>query len=276
MGIYRVVGRQRERLLQKEQKAAAGRAVSILLATTLTCMGGLIVFDPTGHRWGQKVFDALWNAVNLVSTIGDFTTFNRAQQAFLMLTLCAFIVVGGYAIAALSDVLTGEEARTTRRNRTVLKSLEGLRHHAIVVGFGSVGQLVAELLKKAGEAVVVVDMDETAAARASGLGFLTVQGDASADDEPLERAGLQVARALYLTTDDPDRKLTITLRAHTTSPNLAICVTSPNEQRGTLLRRAGATEVVVTDPLIAQSIVSRLEARTSGESPRAPGQGVPI
>lgn len=64
---------------------------------------------------------------------------------------------------------------------------------------------------------------------------------------------------MYVTTEDPDRKLTITLTAHTANPALAICVTGQNDARGALLRRAGASEVVVIDTLIAESVVARLE-----------------
>ena len=50
-----------------------------------------------------------------------------------------------------------------------------------------------------------------------------------------------------MTTEDPDRKLSITLMAHSRNPKLKIAVTGANSPRGALLHRAGASQVVITD-----------------------------
>ena len=65
-----------------------------------------------------------------------------------------------------------------------------------------------------------------------------------------------------VTTEDPDRKLSITLLAHSINPTLRIAVTgaSPGAE---LLRRAGASEVVITDDLIADALVDRLGKGTA-------------
>ena len=70
--------------------------------------------------------------------------------------------------------------------------------------------------------------------------------------------GIQQARALAVTTDDPDRKLSLTLMAHSRNPKLKIVVTGANGLRGALLQRAGAAEVVVMDDLIAGALIARL------------------
>jgi len=46
--------------------------------------------------------------------------------------------------------------------------------------------------------------------------------------------------------------------AHTLSPQLKIAVTGQNSPRGALLQRAGASEVVIIDDLVAEALVSRL------------------
>lgn len=61
-----------------------------------------------------------------------------------------------------------------------------------------------------------------------------------------------------VTTEDPDRKLAITLMAHTLNPQLKIAVTGQNNPRGALLQRAGASEVVVVEDLIAEALIGRL------------------
>ena len=128
----------------------------------------------------------------------------------------------------------------------------------IVIGFGTLGRLVAGRLREAGEQIVVIDRAEDLAAQASNLGYLVVQGDAGVDDAALDHARIEQARALLVTTEDPDRKLSLTLMAHSRNPKLKIAVTGANSPRGALLQRAGASEVVVTDELIAGALVDRL------------------
>lgn len=66
-----------------------------------------------------------------------------------------------------------------------------------------------------------------------------------------------------VTTEDPDRKLSITLMAHARNPKLKIAATGANSQRGELLYRAGASAVVVADKLIADALVDRLANGTA-------------
>jgi voltage-gated potassium channel len=48
------------------------------------------------------------------------------------------------------------------------------------------------------------------------------------------------------------------LMAHAINPNLAIAVTVSNRARGALLKRAGATQVIVADDMVARALVDSL------------------
>ena len=138
--------------------------------------------------------------------------------------------------------------------------LDNLANHVIVIGFGPLGRLVASRLRDAGEQVVIIDRDNDLATEASNLDYLVVQGDAGVDDAALDHAGVERAKALVVTTEDPDRKLSITLMAHSRNPKLKIAVTGANKPRGALLHRAGASQVVIMDDLIADALVDRLKS----------------
>jgi voltage-gated potassium channel len=97
------------------------------------------------------------------------------------------------------------------------------------------------------------------ATQASSLGYLVVQGDAGADDSVFEHSRVEYAKSLVVTTEDPDRKLSITLMAHSRNPKLKIAVTGANHSRGALLQRAGASEVVMMDDVLAGALVDRLK-----------------
>jgi voltage-gated potassium channel Kch len=176
----------------------------------------------------------------------------------MMATMIAFMIIGGYAISSLTGIFSNAAVIALRENKHMEHKLDRLANHVIVIGFGAVGQLVAGRLQEAGEQVVIVDRATEAAAQASSLGYLVVHGDAGMDPAVLEYSRVGHARALVVTTEDPDRKLSITLMAHSCNPKLKISVTGATGPRGALLRHAGASEVVVVDELVANTLVDRL------------------
>ena len=204
------------------------------------------------------MFRGLWNALNLVTTLGELTGLDEREKVFMMATMIAFLVIGGYAVSNLTGVLSSDAVVAFRENKNMEHKLDSLANHVIVIGFGALGRLVAGRLHDAGEQVVVIDRVNDLAAQASNLGYLVVQGDAGVDDAALDHAGVERAKALVVTTEDPDRKLSITLMAHSRNPQLKIAVTGANSPRGALLHRAGASQVVITDDLIAGALVDRL------------------
>lgn len=218
---------------------------------------GLAALDPTDAPWPHKLFTALWNATNLVTTLGDFTAFTDAQKIFMIAASFAIMVLGGYAISQTINWLTSPIAAINRENHHMSRNFENLHDHVIVIGYSPLGRLVTDLMTTS-ENVVVIENREEQSNQASERGFLVVQGDAGLDDEVFTRAGIDFAKALVVTSESPDRKLAITLMAHARNANLRIAVTAENDSRGLLLRRAGATDVVVADDLIAHTLVGHL------------------
>lgn len=258
MPVYRVSSLGLAESRVREWRRGLLRTVGLLLAALAACAAGLVALDTTGTPIRTQIFLALWNAANLLTTLGDFSAFDERQKVFMMGTMLIFLVIGGYSISRLTGILSSDAVVTLRENRSMAKQLDALAQHVIVIGFQPVGQLVARRLREAGDEVVVVDRDEAPAAQASELGYLVVCGDAGADDAVFEHAGVERARALVVTTEDPDRKLAITLMAHARNPALAIAVTSVSRERAALLQRAGASEVVIIDDLVAGTLIERL------------------
>ena len=258
MPIYRVMEPRVGRLHLQEWRRRVLHIVGLLLVTLAVCAIGLIALDSSGQPLPAKMFRGLWNALNLVTTLGDLTGLDEREKVFMMATMIAFLVIGGYAVSSLTGVLSSEAVMAFRENKKMEHKLDNLANHVIVIGFGALGRLVAGRLHDAGEQVVVIDRGDDLAAQASNLGYLVVQGDAGVDDAALDHAGVERAKALVVTTEDPDRKLSITLMAHSRNPKLKIAVTGANSPRGALLHRAGASQVVITDDLIADALVDRL------------------
>ena len=263
--------------LRGEQRFRAWRrhallTLAVLMALVLACAVGLALLDATDRPLTDKLFEGLWNGVNLLSTLGNFTSFNPAQKRYMIVMVMVAVVVGGVAITNLTGLLSSEDVIIYRENRAMTKALANLANHVIVVGFDAVGQLVAERLREAGDTVVVVTAVENFAALATSKKFFTVSGSAGTDDTVLAAARVDTARALVVATNDPDKNLVITLTAHAANPGITIAVYGESGSRKALLERAGASIVVTADEIIAKALVSRLSAR---EPAKAAGDTAP-
>src|SRR5574337_1111674 len=234
MPIYRVLEAESGRLRMREWRSRLWHTVGLLLATLVVCALGLAALDTSGEPPSARLFGGLWNALNLVTTLGDFTGLGQREKVFVMATMVAFLVVGGYAVSSLTGILSSDAVMALRENRKMERQLDRLANHVIVVDFGGLGQLVARRLQQAGQQVVVIDRADELAAQASNLGFLVVQGDAGVDEAVFDHARIAQARALVVTTEDPDRKLMLTLMAHSRNPKLRIAVTGASSPRGAL------------------------------------------
>lgn len=271
MPIYRINYTRRAQQDARIRRFQLMRLSSLFGVTLFVTALGLAVLDPTNDPWPLKFFNALWNATNLVTTLGDFTAFTESQKVFMIAASFTIMVLGGYAITQTINWLTSPIAAINRENRHMSRNFENLRDHVIVIGYSPLGRLVTSRMTTT-ENVVVIESREDLANQASEQGLLVVLGDAGLDDEVFTRAGIDFAKALVVASESPDRKLAITLMAHARNANLRIAVTAENDSRGLLLRRAGATDVVVADDLIAHTLVGHLYTSPPVSPPTPPAE----
>jgi voltage-gated potassium channel len=256
--IYRVIERRLGHQRITEFSRRAGRVLGLLAGVILACALGLLLLDNSTEPTLHKMLLALWNAVNLVTTLGDFSPFDPRQRLFMLGAMMLVMVIGAYAISQLTGILSSADVVAYRENRSMQRTLDGLSGHVVVIGFVSLGQLVAGQLERAGKQVVVIDRDETKATIAADIGYLVIKGDAGLDDDVLKHARIDTASALFVTTEDANRNLSITLMSHTLNARLKIVVTADNARWGELFRRAGASEVIIAEQLLADAMISHL------------------
>ncbi len=258
MSFYRVSDPSRGAYRLGVWRRQALRAMAVLLALMAFSTFGLAFLDPGTKSFSEKLFIGLWNSANIVSTLGDFSTFDTRQREFMIVMMLSTMFIGGFTITRLTGLLSNEDVLIYRENRRMQRTLNSLTNHVVVVGFDAVGAKVANHMRDQGDTVVIVTAIEDRAAIAAEQKFTVVFGDAGVDDDVLHHAKIDKARALIVATADPNRNLVITLMAHTLNPNLAIAVYGDNGSRRELLKRAGATIVVTAEDLIATALVEKL------------------
>ncbi|HEX8363693.1 MAG TPA: cation:proton antiporter [Allosphingosinicella sp.] len=113
----------------------------------------------------------------------------------------------------------------------------------VIIGFGRVGRLVAEMLTAHGRRYLAVDsnIDTVAACRREGIPI--VFGDV-ARPELMDRLNLGHASALVLTMDDPVLTVRLTRKVRAWCPDLTIVARARDAGHAAELYRAGATDAV--------------------------------
>ncbi|MEO8373884.1 MAG: cation:proton antiporter [Sphingomonas bacterium] len=113
----------------------------------------------------------------------------------------------------------------------------------VIIGFGRVGRMVADMLKVHGKAFIAVEADIDAVKAARAEGYPVIFGDV-ARSELVDKLGLGRADALILTMDDPVLSVQLTRRVRGWVPNLTIVARARDTAHAAELYRAGATDAV--------------------------------
>ncbi len=128
----------------------------------------------------------------------------------------------------------------------------------MVVGYGPVGQSLTRLLAENGVTPTVIELNHETFARLRAGGVAAVYGDA-AQREILERAGVVSAGSLMFTASgSPDAVIRI---AKDLNPSLVVLARAAYVREVSMLRAAGATEVVSAEGEVALAMVERLLTR---------------
>lgn len=113
----------------------------------------------------------------------------------------------------------------------------------VVIGFGRVGRLIAEMLKVHGKPFIAVDSDIDNVAVARREGYPILFGDV-ARSELVDRLNLGRATALVLTMDDPVLTVRLTKRVRGWVPGLTIVARARDAAHAAELYAAGVTDAV--------------------------------
>lgn len=213
----------------------------MLAGIVLALTGGTIGFKFALH---EPWFQAFYRAVITASLTGiDTVPSNDAARGISIVMVLAGITIFGYVAAAIVEAIAGGVFSGALMERRRQRTIEELRDHFIICGFGRVGQRVASEFRAAGARYVVLDHSEDAIEAAREGNHLFIEGDGT-EDEDLAQAGLDRARGLVVASDSDEANLYIALSARSARPDLTIVARASDEAAEKKLRLAGADRVV--------------------------------
>jgi monovalent cation:H+ antiporter-2, CPA2 family len=113
----------------------------------------------------------------------------------------------------------------------------------IIIGFGRVGRLVADLLRAHNRSFIAVESDIDAVAEGRKLGYPVIFGDVSRP-EIMDRLHLGHAQALVLTMDEPVLMAALAKKVRAWLPDLPIIARARDTHHAAQLYRIGVTDAV--------------------------------
>ncbi len=140
-----------------------------------------------------------------------------------------------------------------------------LINHVVLVGYGRVGSVVGETLRRAEMPLLVIENDEDIVETLRKQGIEAITGNA-ADPELAQAANYLAARCLLVAIPDGFEGGQVVEQARAVNAKLPIIARAHSEEEIEHLKRHGATKVIMGEHLIAEAMIE--DAR--GVSPASP------
>jgi voltage-gated potassium channel len=125
-------------------------------------------------------------------------------------------------------------------------SIEKLRDHFIICGYGQVGRTVVDQLIRLRIPFVLVETNEGLCRELLKEGILVIHGDAKRRDVLLA-AGIERARGICTAIDNDADNLYITVTAKALNPKVKVITRAGYQRYAQAMLRSGADEVVIPE-----------------------------
>ena len=223
-------------------------ALAVVLVLTIKALVTGLLLRAMGARSGTSVETGILMAspsettlIVLTAAVGVKLINPDAAQFWQIVTAIGMTVTP--LLALLGKRLGRRVDRATPSPATIplLAQSEGPR--AIIIGFGRVGRLVADMLAEHGKSFLVLDSDPDLIAAGQRDGYPVVYGDA-ARSSVLDHLELERASAVILTMDDFHGALRLVKRLTGQHPSLPIIARARDVAHAAQLYRAGASHAV--------------------------------
>jgi voltage-gated potassium channel len=201
---------------------------------------GYMLFENTGF------WDGMYLTIITIFTVGygDMVPIYPAGKVFTVILVVTSVSFVMYTFSKITETVIEGELRGIFRRRRMNKSIERLKDHYIVCGYGRIGKEICRILHEYGRPFVVIEKNVEEIQNIEDAGYLEYLGEAS-DDDVLLGVGIKRAKGLITVVSTDADNLYVTLTARGLNPDLYIMARSSGESGvRTKLLRAGATKVI--------------------------------
>ncbi len=203
--------------------------------------------------------DAAYMTIITLSTVGysEGWPLSPVGKFWTMGVIIFGIATVSYAITSLIALFVSGELRSLHERQKMEKSINQMRDHVILCGYGRMGALVVDELIRCKLDTVIIDNkpDLDHSIHSSKIPFLI--GDAT-DEDLLRDAGVERASALVAALPHDADNIYITLTAQSLNPKMQIIARAEQPSTEPKLMRAGATKVICPQVIGARKVAALL------------------
>lgn len=202
----------------------------------------------------MSLVDALYMTVISISTVGygEVKPLSVTGKVFTVILIISSLGTLAYVVSNLTRYIFENILSQTYKLRRVKRKIDRLKDHVILCGYGRNGMQAAKELADHNQAFVIVEQDpDKILALESQDEYLYFEGDATREEVLIE-TGLERAKALITTLPIDADNLLVVITARQFNPSLVIISRASEETSETKLRRAGATNVIMSDRIGGQ------------------------
>lgn len=218
------------------------------VAKGLALLGCIVAVGVTGYVLaGWSFIDALYMVIITIFGVGYGEVRSVEAPALKFFTMGLIVSgcsAGLWVIGGLVEFMADGRIREALGKRRMSQHIDSLSGHAIVCGFGRVGQILCRDLAAGGVPLLVVDTDHERLALAESLGYATLAGDA-AEERTLRAAHIETARVVAVVLPDDAANVFVTLSARELSDTVQIIARGERPDTERKLLRSGANRVVL-------------------------------
>ena len=211
--------------------------ISLIILLLLVFLGttGYMVIE------GWRFLDAFYMTIITVATVGfqEVHQMSDGGRVFTILLIVFGVTVLGYTVGKLAQIMFEGEFQRFLGRKKVEKTIEELRDHYIVCGYGRIGSLICREFAAKPIPFVVVENNPEVIAKLTEDNVPFLRGNAT-EDETLLKAGIKRAKGIVSVVTSDTENVYITLTARGLNPDLFILARSGESGSEIKLKRAGA------------------------------------
>lgn len=212
----------------------------IFVLTLVIAVIGYILF-------GWTLLDSIYMVVITIFGVGYGEVKpleTPAEKIFTMLVILAGTTSAVYIVGGFVQMVAGGEINRALNSQRKGKEIENLHNHAIICGFGRMGQVLAQQLQQDRQEFIIIELENDRVAKAESMGYLVKEGNAT-DENMLISVGVARARVMATVLPNDAANVFITLTARGLNSSLIILARGELPTTEKKLKLAGANRVVL-------------------------------
>ncbi|KUK80161.1 MAG: K+ transport system, NAD-binding component [Mesotoga prima] len=211
---------------------------------------------------GYHPIDSFFMVMITISTVGYSTPtdLTEAGKVFTSIIILASITIVVYAVSNITAFLVEGRVNKLIRRRRILKTIQKLENHFIVIGAGDLGSTIANEMSKRNYDVVIVEKREERLrdlTKKEGGKLIFISGDAT-EEETLKSAGVDKAQGLLACLPDDVDNIFVVLTARGMNKNMKIISKVTHAENINKLSYAGADKVIPIQEIGAHRMVAMM------------------